>query len=347
MNQIKIGNHLIGVENSAFIIAEISQAHEGSLGMAHSFIDATARAGADAVKFQTHIAASESTRDESFRIPMSGQDETRYDYWKRMEFSEDQWLGLQKHAHEKGLVFLSSAFSLDAVSLLQKMGMPAWKVGSGEFKSTELLEAMSKTGKPILYSTGMSTYDEIESAVRWFKHVNSPFGIFQCTSKYPTPIQEVGLNVLEEFKNKYQCPIGLSDHSGTIFPSLSSIAKNADMIEVHVTFDKGMYGPDTIASITFEQLSFIVKMRDAHREMMTNPVNKDTMAAQLDGMRNLFTKSIALKRDMPESTKLAPEMLVAKKPGTGIPYSHKDSIVGRVLNKNVSMERLLKEEDLK
>src|SRR5947207_6073547 len=141
--------------NSSCIVGEVAQAHDGSLGMAHAFIDAVARAGADAVKFQTHLAASESTPAEPWRTKFSPQDGSRYEYWKRMEFTPEQWSGLADHAHQCGLIFLSSPFSPDAVALLDRLGVPAWKVASGEVTNVPLLEAIARTGKPVLLSSGM------------------------------------------------------------------------------------------------------------------------------------------------------------------------------------------------
>ena len=133
-------------DERCLVIAEVAQSHDGSLGIAHAFVDAAARAGAGAVKFQTHLAAAESTPAEPWRVPFSPQDETRYDYWKRMEFSEAQWEGLAAHAADAGLLFMSSPFSVEAVELLHRVGMPVWKVASGEVGNVELLEAMIATG---------------------------------------------------------------------------------------------------------------------------------------------------------------------------------------------------------
>jgi N,N'-diacetyllegionaminate synthase len=133
-------------DSTCSIIAEVAQAHDGSLGMAHAFIDAAAAAGVDAIKFQTHIAAEESTAAEPWRVKFSKQDATRFDYWKRMEFAPEQWAGLKQHAEEKGLMFLSSAFSHAAVDLLRKLGMPAWKVASGELTNLPLIAHMAKDG---------------------------------------------------------------------------------------------------------------------------------------------------------------------------------------------------------
>ena len=133
------------------VIGEVAQAHDGSLGSAHAFIDAIARAGADAVKFQTHIAAAESTPSEPWRVRFSPQDATRYDYWKRMEFTPDQWLALKRHADERKLIFLSSPFSVEAVQLLQRVGVPAWKVASGEISNASLFDAMLERRSGVVF----------------------------------------------------------------------------------------------------------------------------------------------------------------------------------------------------
>lgn len=346
MKQLKIKDRLIGDNCRPFVISEVAQAHDGSLGFSHSFIDACADSGADAIKFQTHIASAESSKDEKFRIQMSGQDVTRYEYWKRMEFTPEQWAGLSSHAAERGLVFLSSAFSVEAVELLKKIGMPAWKVGSGEFRSKELMQAMLETHSPILFSTGMSTYDEISDIIHWFQSSSVDFGLFQCTSHYPTALENVGLNVIQKYKDDYDCVVGLSDHSGTPFPSLAAMAQGAHMIEVHTTFDKRMYGPDTIASITFAELDIICRARDAFYTMSCNPVNKDEMAIKLKTMRDLFMKSVALKIDAPSGTVISEDMLTPKKPGTGIPFTEKEKVIGKKLKKDVPADRLLTWEDL-
>src|SRR5438874_4963574 len=135
-------------EARCLIVGEVAQAHDGSLGMAHAFIDAIANAGADAVKFQTHIAAAESTLAEPWRVKFSHQDETRYDYWKRMEFSEAQWVGLKRHADDRKLLFLSSPFSIEALELLQRIGIKAWKVASGEISNEPMFERMVASGLP-------------------------------------------------------------------------------------------------------------------------------------------------------------------------------------------------------
>lgn len=346
MKIIKIGKRLIGKAHPTFIIAEIGQAHDGSLGIAHAYIDALADTGVDAVKFQTHIAQFESTLNEPFRINFSPQDKNRYNYWKRMEFSEEQWRVLKRHAIKRGLIFLSSAFSLRAVDMLKRIGMPAWKVGSGEFKSKELMEAMGKTGSPIIYSTGMSSSVEVKEAVAWFKKKRFSFALCQATSCYPTPFEKVGLNILDEFRNKFSCPVGLSDHSGSIFPGLAALARGVNLLEVHVTFDKKLFGPDTLSSLTMQEVKLLSDARRAFIIMDTHPVNKDVMAKTLLPMRNLFSKSITTAVDLPAGTIIKKSLLTAKKPGTGIPYSEKEKLIGRKLIRNVKASRLLEWSDI-
>src|SRR5262245_39397643 len=220
MNNLSIAGHRVGPDNPAFVIAEVAQAHDGSLGMAHAFVDAAAEAGVDAIKFQTHLAAQESTLDELFRVRFSQQDPTRFQYWQRMEFTPEQWQGLAMHARERNLIFLSSAFSVAAVNLLSNIGMPAWKIGSGEFDSPDLWRAMASTHAPILFSTGMARRAEIANAVAVFRGAGLPFALLQCTSAYPTPLEAVGLNVIDELRREFTCPVGLSDHSGSVFPGL-------------------------------------------------------------------------------------------------------------------------------
>ena len=172
---INIGDRKVGKGQPCFVIAEIAQAHDGSLGAAHAYIDAVAGTGADAIKFQTHIAEAESSPGEPFRVRFSYQDKTRFDYWKRMEFSREQWNLLAEHARDRGLIFLSSPFSETALSLLEEIGMPAWKVASGEIATKRMLEMMAMTGKPLLLSTGMASWRQVDETTSWFQEWGAPF----------------------------------------------------------------------------------------------------------------------------------------------------------------------------
>jgi N,N'-diacetyllegionaminate synthase len=329
-----------------FLIAEVAQAHDGSLGFAHAFIEVAASAGVDCIKFQTHIAEAESTHDEAFRVAFSREDATRYDYWKRMEFTPEQWAGLAAHAREKNLVFLSSCFSPEAVAMMRAIGMPAWKVGSGEVDTPDLRDAMFEGGEPILLSSGMSGYDEMARHVDRVKAAGAPFGLFQCTTRYPTRYEDVGLNVIDVLHSRFGCPVGLSDHSGEIWPSVAAMARGAAMIEVHVALHKLQFGPDTVASLDPAALRQLVEARDAIDRMTANPVDKDATGVELAGVRALFGKSIALKRSLPAGSVLTRDDLAYKKPGGGIAPERLAELIGRTLARDVSAERLLLDDDL-
>jgi N-acetylneuraminate synthase len=314
--------------------------------MAHAFIDAIAEAGADGVKFQTHIAAAESTPDEPFRVSFSSQDASRYDYWRRMEFSEEQWLGLARHARERGLIFLSSPFSLEAVEMLQRVGVPAWKIPSGEVGSTPMFERIAETKLPILLSTGMSPWSEIDAAVDGIKGEELPLLIYQCTTAYPCPPEKIGLNLLDTFRQRYECPVGLSDHSGKIFPGLAAATLGVDMLEVHVTLSREMFGPDVPASVTTVELHQMVEGIRFIERMNKNPVDKDTIAEELVPLRQAFFKSVVARSDLPEGTILERDHLTIKKPGTGIPADQLESVIGRRLHRAIMKDELIQEEDL-
>ena len=343
---IKIGNKLVGHGYPVFVIAEVAQSHEGSLGMAHSYIDAAANSGADAIKFQTHIARAESTRQEPFRVKFTSQDESRYDYWRRMEFTEQQWNELSEHALQRNLIFLSSPFSNEAALMLKRIGVPAWKIGSGESFSKGLIDMLIEFHAPILLSTGMSSWDEIDQLVELLNSKKTDYILLQCTSKYPTPLNQVGLNVLEEMKQRYNCLTGLSDHSGTLYPTYAAMARGCNVVEVHVAFSKLMFGADITSSITFEELRMLCSYRDALATMNLNPVNKNELAIELTNTKKIFTKSVALKQNLKKGALLTEDMLIFKKPGTGIPEVELHLVVGKRLIKDMSPDILLSWEDL-
>jgi N,N'-diacetyllegionaminate synthase len=343
---IAIAGRPIGAGVPAYLIAEVAQAHDGSLGTAHAFVDAAADAGADAIKFQTHIAAAESTREEPFRVAFSRQDATRYDYWQRTGFSDEQWSGLAEHAHARGIDFLSLPFSLEAVALLRRIGVPAWKVASGEVATGALIDAMATGGEPVLLSTGMSPFVDIDAAVDRLRAAAVPFAVLQCTSRYPTAYEEVGLNVIGELAARYRCPAGLSDHSGKVFPGIAAIARGAAIVEVHLTLSRRAFGPDVPVSLTVEELAQLVEARDAIHTMDSHPVDKDAAAEGLAGMRALFGRSLAPRSPLAPGTTITEAMLVAKKPASGIPVSALAEIVGRRVTRPVPADRLLCWEDL-
>lgn len=329
------------------IIGEVGQAHDGSLGTAHCYIDAIADAGADAVKFQTHIAEAESTADEPWRVKFSPQDERRIDYWRRMEFTPEQWSGLQRHAEERGLIFLSSPFSIEAVELLENLGIEGWKVASGELRNDPMLDAIAATKKPVLLSTGMSDWAEIDRAVaRLRPNGDEPLAMFQCTSAYPCPPETIGLNLVAEIAQRYECPAGLSDHSGTPFPVLAGAALGMQLAEVHVTLSRRSFGPDVPASLTVKELTQLVVGVRATEAMLANPVDKQAQADKMAPMRALFQRSLVASRDLDRGHVLEQSDLIAKKPATGLAPEHLPELVGRTLRRSLLADERIALEDV-
>ena len=330
---------------STFIIAEVAQAHDGSLGLAHAYIDAAAKTGADAVKFQTHIAAEESSPQETWRVKFSRQDATRYDYWKRMEFTVEQWAGLKQHAEEKGLAFLSSPFSLAAIQMLERISVPAWKVASGEVTNQLFLDAMISTRLPILVSSGMSYLEELDATMAQIKTAGIRAAVFQCTTAYPCPPEKIGINQISELIARYDCPVGLSDHSGTPYPSLAAVTLGASLIEAHITLSREMFGPDTSASLTTQEFTQMVEGVRFINKMIEHPIDKKATAEQMGPMRKMFGQSLVAATDLEAGTVICKENLSCRKPGTGIPSANINSVLGKKLRVPVKASQFLKLDD--
>jgi N-acetylneuraminate synthase len=333
-------------QGRCFIISEVAQAHDGSLGTAHAYIDAVARTGADAVKFQTHYADDESSPLEPFRVRFSPQDETRYDYWKRLEFSEDQWRELARHCEDKGLVFLSSPFSMRAVDLLERIGMRAWKVASGEVVNYPMLDRMAETGKPVLISSGMSGLEEIGQALARVRSKVSQVAVMQCTTSYPCPPEKVGLNLMQEFRRRFECPVGLSDHSGTIFPGLAGAAIGMDVLEVHVTFSRETFGPDVPASVTIDEMKTLAEGIRFIEVMRDNPLDKDDLAAAAQPLRQIFMKGLFAISDISAGETLGAHNVGARKPLAGIPVARFDEVSGRQAKRDIASGTFIQDSDL-
>ncbi|WP_027126477.1 N-acetylneuraminate synthase family protein [Gelidibacter mesophilus] len=329
-----------------FIIAEIAQAHDGSLGMAHAYIDAVAKTGCQAIKFQTHIAEAESSIHEPFRVQFSKQDATRFDYWKRMEFTLEQWKGLKQHCDEVGLEFISSPFSNAAVDLLEQVGVKRYKIGSGEVTNLLLLEKIAQTGKPVIVSSGMSSLRELDKTVAFLTERNVDVSILQCTTAYPTSPEEYGLNVIQELKARYGLPVGFSDHSSSIEACIAAVALGAELLEFHVVFDKDMFGPDAKASLNFTEATQLVKAVSNISTALSHPTDKEN-TTQFSDLKQIFEKSLAVNKNLRKGAVVQFSDLESKKPkGFGIDASLFGEVVGKRLKHDLSKWAFLNWGDL-
>lgn len=332
---MNLNDYFLRQGENVYIIAEVSQNHDGSLGQAHAFIDAVAKTGVDAIKYQTHIAEAESSPEEPFRIRFSYEDDSRYDYWKRMEFTEQQWSDLKAHAEDRGLEFLSSPFSIEAFELLESIGVSAWKVGSGEAFNRLLLDRMVGTRKPIILSSGMSTYEDIRRQAKYIADAGCKCAVMQCTTNYPTSYSEVGLNVIDELLSWGKFPVGLSDHTATIYPMLAAVARGATLLETHVTLSEYMFGPDVSSSLTIGKLYELVEGVRAIAEMNAHPVDKTAIDDRTRELKRIFSKGIYARSDINKGDIILESCIAVKKPFKGIPADDYMNVMGRRTRCNI------------
>jgi N,N'-diacetyllegionaminate synthase len=307
-----------------FVIAEIGSTHDGSVGIAMRSIAEAAACGADAVKFQTHIASEETLREAP--NPPYFTREPRFDYLERTGFSREAWVELSAAARDAGLGFLSSPFSEGAVELLEDIGVEAYKVASGEVTNIPLLKKLAATGKPVFLSSGMSSWEELDRAVETLGRRG--LTVMQCTSMYPCPADRVGLNVLGEMTKRYGVPVGLSDHTARNEAAVAAAVLGATAVEKHFTLSKRLYGSDAANAIEPDQFADLVNAIREVETMLTNPVDKDDLSP-FRAMKEIFEKSVVTLEPISAGTVLERHMLGVKKPGTGMPPHKIDGLVGR------------------
>lgn len=329
-----------------FIIAEIGQAHEGSLGMVHSYIDALSETGVDAIKFQLHIAEAESSAHEPFRIKFSYEDATRFDYWKRISFTLPQWKEIKQHCDNVGVEFLCSPFSNLAVDWLEEIGVKRYKIGSGEVNNFLLLEKIAKTKKPIILSSGMSSFAELDQTVAFLNARNVDLSILQCTTSYPTKPEQFGLNVIAELQNRYNVSIGFSDHSAKIETLIAATALGASILEFHVVFDRRQFGPDSASSLTIDEVKKVTNSTRNIHFALQNRIDKNDISTFAE-IKNIFEKSLAVNRSLVGGHVLTFDDLEAKKPkAMGISAADFEKVIGRKLKNDKAQWEFLTAEDL-
>ncbi|MCK5228882.1 MAG: N-acetylneuraminate synthase family protein, partial [Desulfobulbaceae bacterium] len=284
---------------------------------------------------QTHIFEAESLPDAP--NPPYFKDETRKGYFDRTGFNLEQWKDLKRYAEEEcGVEFLSSPFSLEAVDFLEHVGIKTYKIPSGEVSNIPLLIKIAKTGKRVLLSSGMSTWNELDEAVKILQNNGcNDLTILQCTSEYPCPSENAGLNIMQEMRERYKLPVGFSDHTLGIAVPIAAVCLGACVIEKHFTLSKLMYGPDARFSATPEEMKVLVDNIRAVEKTLGNKIDKDAKAATLSQMKITFEKSIVSACDISAGTIIEEKHLVYKKPGDGIPAREFQKTLGKKAVNNV------------
>ena len=329
-------------QKSTFIIAEVGSVHDGSFGNAKKLIEAAAECEVDAVKFQTHIPEAETLPDAP--MPPYFKGEPRFEYFRRTGFSMDQWKKLKSHCDDHDVIFLSSPFSEEAVDLLESVEMPQYKIPSGEVTNLPMLEKIARLGKPVILSSGMSAWDELDRAVAVIKKHNEELTVLQCTSEYPCPYEQVGLNVMLEMAKRYQVLVGLSDHTLTNYAVFAAVTLGATVIEKHFTFSRKMYGSDALHSLEPREMVDLVQGVRAIEAMLVNPVEKDQVGPYAD-MKRIFEKSLVAQVDIPAGTILTRELIGIKKPGTGISAARLDEFLGKKVCNDILAGVIFAEDD--
>lgn len=320
------------------IIAEIGSTHDGKLKFALKSIKKAAECGADYVKFQMHIAQEETLKNAP--NPPYFKKEKRYDYFVRTAFSISEWKKIILQCKISKVRFLCSPFSIRAAEILKKLKVKEVKIPSGELTNLPLLKYVFKMNCFTFLSTGMSDYKEINNALKIFKD-KKKICLMQCTSLYPCDDKHIGLNIIDEFKKKYNCSVGYSDHSLDKLPAIISASKGATFIEKHFTLSKKLYGSD--AKFAMEPHEFKEYVNEVKRtwRLINLKVDKNKLL-KFKKMKKIFEKSIVINKNLKKGDKLTLKDLVFLKPGDGIRVDQLDKVIGKKLKINVKKYTKLK-----
>ncbi len=254
---MNIGHRKIGPDEPPLVIVEVGINHEGQIGKALQLVDAAADAGAEVVKFQCHITEQEMVPTDM--TPGKISRERLWDIIKRCELTESEERQVQAHCAARGVMYLSTPFSREAADRLDAMGVPAFKIGSGECNNLPLLEHIAAKGKPMILSTGMNELASVERSVAVIRKAGVPVALMHCTSMYPTPYDKVRLGAIEDLRRAFPgAPVGLSDHSLNIWTCLGAVALGASLLEKHFTVSRQWPGPDTGISIEPGELADLI-----------------------------------------------------------------------------------------
>lgn len=344
-NKVKIGKFEIAEDSPAFIIAEAGVNHNGDIKLAKQLVDAAKEAGADCVKFQTFKAKNLVTSKAPkapYQLKTTNASESQTEMLRKLELGRAEHLELVKYCKERGILFLSTPYNLEDIKLLEELGVEAYKVASALVVELPFLRAMARTKKPIILSTGMATLADVDAAVSAIKaEGNQDIVILQCTTNYPSIIEDANVRALLTMREAFKCPVGYSDHTENNISLLGSVALGATVVEKHFTLDKHMEGPDHSSSLT---PSGFKEMVDQVR-MLERALGHGMKVPSENELKNLrqMRRSLVAVVDIPQGTTIQAEMLGVKRPATGLHPNRWEEVIGRPARVDISEDTILSE----
>ena len=339
----EIGGKPVGPGHPTYVIAEAGANHNRDLGIARELIDVAAEAGADAVKFQTYSGATMySRKTPRFKYLAPITDKLPTDLLEDVSLPREWQPQLAEHARSRGLEFMSTPFDFQAVEELAALGVPALKIASFELVDLPLIRVAAATGRPLLLSTGMATFGDIEEAIAAAVEGGAPaVGLMQCTSVYPAPDETINLRAIETMQRAFGIPVGFSDHSlGTAIP-IASAAVGAAFVEKHYTLSREMTGPDHPFALEPNELKAMVDGIHSVRAALGHGRKEGPTPEEREEMFTLGRRSLIATRALPAGTVLTEDMITRKRPGYGIPPKHLELVLGRPLKVDVEEDEIL------
>lgn len=331
------------LENRVFIIAEAGDNHNGDINLAYKLVDVAVEAGADCVKFQTFITEeiiSKKAEMAEYQKKNTGISESQFEMVKKLELSFDDFKKIKAYCDQKGIIFLSTAFDLPSVKFLNQIQIPFWKIPSGEITNLPYLEAIAKTGKKIVMSTGMASLKEIEAALNILK-VNGAKDIvlLHCNTEYPTPMEDVNLLAMIQMRNLFNCKVGYSDHTQGIEVPIAAVTLGARIIEKHFTLDKNMPGPDHKASLEPEELKLMVTSIRNIEKALGDGIKKVSKSEKKN--IEIARKSITAKKMIKKGETFTTDNITCKRPGNGISPMEWYNVLGQKAIKDFKEDELI------
>ena len=342
MTELSIAGRKVGPEHPPLVMAEVGINHEGDVNKALQLVDAAAAVGAELVKFQCHITEKEMVPTDM--TPGKISSEKLWDIIKRCELTADEELRVQAHCASKGVIYLSTPFSREASDRLNAMGVPAFKIGSGECNNLPLLDHIAKFGKPIIMSTGMNDLASVKRSVEVLKD-RVPYALLHCTSMYPTPYEKVRLGAIADLMQTFPgVPVGLSDHSMNIWTCLGAVALGASLLEKHFTISRSWPGPDTRISIEPDELRDMIGGSRAIWQARGG--RKNILPEEQPVIDFAYATVVSIAR-IKAGEAFSLSNIWVKRPGTGpLKAERFNDVIGKRARRDIEAERHIAPDDI-